>query len=55
MMPADSVNPLYDIICIGAGPTGLACAIEANRAGQNRSASLARMECSAKLKTSRTG
>jgi thioredoxin reductase (NADPH) len=23
----------YDIICIGAGPTGLACAIEANRAG----------------------
>jgi bacillithiol disulfide reductase len=24
---------LYDIICIGAGPTGLACAIEAKRAG----------------------
>ena len=24
---------LYDVICIGAGPTGLACAIEANRAG----------------------
>src|SRR5258708_17824157 len=23
----------YDIICIGAGPTGLACAIEATRAG----------------------
>ncbi|HEY2544562.1 MAG TPA: YpdA family putative bacillithiol disulfide reductase [Candidatus Acidoferrum sp.] len=23
----------YDIICIGAGPTGLACAIEASRAG----------------------
>jgi thioredoxin reductase (NADPH) len=23
----------YDVICIGAGPTGLACAIEANRAG----------------------
>src|SRR2546422_1041525 len=23
----------YDIICIGAGPTGLACAIEAKRAG----------------------
>ena len=23
----------YDIICIGAGPTGLACAIEARRAG----------------------
>lgn len=25
--------PTYDIICIGAGPTGLACAIEAQRAG----------------------
>src|SRR5437588_8206479 len=24
---------VYDIICIGAGPTGLACAIEARRAG----------------------
>jgi bacillithiol disulfide reductase len=24
---------LYDVICIGAGPTGLACAIEAKRAG----------------------
>ena len=24
---------LYDVICIGAGPTGLACAIEASRAG----------------------
>lgn len=23
----------YDIVCIGAGPTGLACAIEARRAG----------------------
>src|SRR5580765_8592985 len=23
----------YDVICIGAGPTGLACAIEAVRAG----------------------
>ena len=23
----------YDILCIGAGPTGLACAIEATRAG----------------------
>ena len=23
----------YDVICIGAGPTGLACAIEAKRAG----------------------
>ncbi|HTS10568.1 MAG TPA: YpdA family putative bacillithiol disulfide reductase [Candidatus Limnocylindrales bacterium] len=26
-------EPLYDVICIGAGPTGLACAIEAKRAG----------------------
>ncbi len=25
----------YDAICIGAGPTGLACAIEARRAGMN--------------------
>jgi thioredoxin reductase (NADPH) len=25
--------PSYDVICIGAGPTGLACAIEAKRAG----------------------
>src|SRR5215475_10810063 len=25
--------PTYDLICIGAGPTGLACAIEAVRAG----------------------
>src|SRR5262249_52272762 len=24
---------MYDLICIGAGPTGLACAIEAKRAG----------------------
>ena len=23
----------YEVICIGAGPTGLACAIEAKRAG----------------------
>ena len=23
---------LFDVICIGAGPTGLACAIEAKRA-----------------------
>src|SRR6202020_2298182 len=23
----------YDVVCIGAGPTGLACAIEAKRAG----------------------
>src|SRR5580704_17753630 len=28
-----TVSPPYDIICIGAGPTGLACAIEAKRAG----------------------
>ena len=27
------MTPPYDIICIGAGPTGLACAIEAKRAG----------------------
>jgi thioredoxin reductase (NADPH) len=27
------VTPTYDILCIGAGPTGLACAIEAKRAG----------------------
>jgi thioredoxin reductase (NADPH) len=26
---------VYDLICIGAGPTGLACAIEAKRAGLN--------------------
>jgi thioredoxin reductase (NADPH) len=32
-MPSDSVNLIYDVICIGAGPTGLACAIEAKRAG----------------------
>ena len=25
----------YDLICVGAGPTGLACAIEAKRAGMN--------------------
>src|SRR6202047_2331543 len=25
----------YDLICVGAGPTGLACAIEARRAGMN--------------------
>jgi bacillithiol disulfide reductase len=28
-----SSNSHYDVICIGAGPTGLACAIEAKRAG----------------------
>jgi len=27
------MSELYDVICIGAGPTGLACAIEAARAG----------------------
>jgi thioredoxin reductase (NADPH) len=27
------VNAIWDLICIGAGPTGLACAIEAKRAG----------------------
>src|SRR5438309_6184054 len=27
------MNPPHDVICIGAGPTGLACAIEAKRAG----------------------
>src|ERR1700674_3444980 len=27
------MNAKYDLICIGAGPTGLACAIEAKRAG----------------------
>ena len=26
-------DSIYDVICIGAGPTGLACAIEAKRAG----------------------
>lgn len=28
-----NANTTYDVICIGAGPTGLACAIEAKRAG----------------------
>jgi thioredoxin reductase (NADPH) len=37
-MPVSAPNPTatptsYDVICIGAGPTGLACAIEATRAG----------------------
>jgi thioredoxin reductase (NADPH) len=27
------MNPPYDVICVGAGPTGLACAIEVKRAG----------------------
>src|SRR6202051_3311833 len=26
-------QPQYDVICIGTGPTGLACAIEAKRGG----------------------
>src|SRR5437868_10751384 len=29
----DVVTPTYDLLCIGAGPTGLACAIEGKRAG----------------------
>lgn len=33
-MPMTS-NSRYDVICIGAGPTGLACAIEAERAGMH--------------------
>jgi thioredoxin reductase (NADPH) len=28
-----SVGGIYDLLCIGAGPTGLACAIEGKRAG----------------------
>src|SRR5436305_7548439 len=28
-----NTNTIYDLICIGAGPTGLASAIEAKRAG----------------------
>jgi thioredoxin reductase len=27
------MNAPYDVICVGAGPTGLACAIEVKRAG----------------------
>ena len=30
---ATKMNSPYDVICIGAGPTGLACAIEAKRVG----------------------
>jgi thioredoxin reductase (NADPH) len=33
MNPAPQQSSPYDVICIGAGPTGLACAIEARRAG----------------------
>ena len=29
-------SEIYDVIGIGAGPTGLACAIEAKRAGLAR-------------------
>jgi thioredoxin reductase (NADPH) len=32
-MTAARNSNIYDVICIGAGPTGLACAIEAKRAG----------------------
>ncbi|MBI1749748.1 MAG: YpdA family putative bacillithiol disulfide reductase [Acidobacteria bacterium] len=32
-MRTEPANLPYDLICIGAGPTGLACAIEAKRAG----------------------
>ena len=32
-MNAAHAHTPYDVICIGAGPTGLACAIEAKRAG----------------------
>jgi thioredoxin reductase (NADPH) len=31
--PAQSERPVYDLLVIGAGPTGMACAIEAQRAG----------------------
>jgi len=31
--PSSRDQARYDVICIGAGPTGLACAIEAKRAG----------------------
>src|ERR1700722_2795676 len=30
---ANSANSVFDLLCIGAGPTGLACAIEGTRAG----------------------
>src|SRR5579875_2248983 len=29
------MNKSYDVICVGSGPTGLACAIEAKRAGMH--------------------
>ena len=31
--PPQSELPIYDLLVIGAGPTGMACAIEAQRAG----------------------
>ena len=31
--PAPSEQPVHDLLVIGAGPTGMACAIEAQRAG----------------------
>ncbi|MGA1982090.1 MAG: YpdA family putative bacillithiol disulfide reductase [Acidobacteriaceae bacterium] len=31
--PTQSERPIYDLLVIGAGPTGMACAIEAQRAG----------------------
>jgi thioredoxin reductase (NADPH) len=31
--PTQSEPPVYDLLVIGAGPTGMACAIEAQRAG----------------------
>ncbi len=32
-MHTNGMSLTYDVICVGAGPTGLACAIEAKRAG----------------------
>jgi thioredoxin reductase (NADPH) len=32
-MPAAASDPIFDVLIIGAGPTGLACAIDARRAG----------------------
>jgi len=32
-LPSQSAAPIYDLLVIGAGPTGMACAIEARRAG----------------------
>src|SRR5580692_11855107 len=33
MNTTNSANSVFDLLCIGAGPTGLACAIEGKRAG----------------------